>query len=536
MKKIKSIYMILAVVMCMTACDDSILDVENPNSYTSATFFNTEVELLQGTNAIYSGLYFGGLWAREYYFIFDLLGNDAQVATALQGELAEFAKYTFKVNHGQITAYWRSLYRLVLRSNLVIEKGQDFLEANGPNENVSRFIGEARFLRAYAYFELASQFGRVPMKLSLEDVEVVQTPRVENVTEVWEVVANDLILASEVLPDSYPATDLGRATKGAAIALLGKTYLYQEKYFQAATEFAKIYSKYTLLPGANWNDNFTDEDALENNSESVFEVQLKHIPGANTWYMFGGQEDWGQGAAHSGRPMEYGFNDWQNVFISDAAVAQFNYKDENNEDYIDPRAAKTFYGANGLGDDRWCDNCNLTIADVPDGDPVEWANGKTPLIYNFAVRGYRFKKYQNYEKRFKEGLPESSNNGKLIRFADVLLMYAEAQIQSGNVVEGISLINEVRTRVGAFPYSGAYDQSSAMELLKRERHLELCGEQTRFRDLVRWGDAKTILNQELSEQYGAGQYFFDKHELFPIPLAERETNPAVASDIANDWN
>lgn len=536
MKNIKFIYLIVAALMFTTGCDDSILNVKNPNGYNSGTFFNNESELLQGTNAIYSAMYFGGLWSREYYFIFDLLGNDAQVATALQGELAEFAKYTFKLDHGQINVYWRSLYRLVLRSNLVLSKGEEFLAKNGPNANVSRFMGEARFLRAYAYFELASQFGRVPLKLSLKDVEVIQTPRASDIAEVWSVVEEDLKLASSVLPESYPSSDLGRATKGAAIALLGKSYLYQKKYTEAATEFAKINGKYSLIPGSNWSDNFTDEDALENNSESVFDIQLKHTPGTNTWYMFGGQEDWGAGATHTGRPMEYGFNDWQNVYISSSAVAQFKYKDESNADYIDPRAAKTFYGANGMGDDQWCDNCNLTTTDVPDGDPVEWVNGKTPLVYNYASRGYRFKKYQNYEKRYKEGLPESSNNGKVIRYSDVLLMYAEAKIMNGDISGGINLINEVRSRVSAFEYANSYDKDGAMKLLKRERHLELCGEQSRYRDLIRWDDAKTVLNAELSSQYGAGQYFFDKHVLFPIPITERETNVRIVSDIANNWN
>ncbi len=85
-------------------------------------------------------------------------------------------------------------------------------------------------------------------------------------------------------------------------------------------------------------------------------------------------------------------------------------------------------------------------------------------------------------------------------------------------------------------YGGTYDQAGAMTLLKRERHLELCGEQSRFKDLVRWGDAKAVLNAELSAQYGAGQYFFDKHILFPIPLSERETNVSIVNDITDNWN
>ncbi len=528
----------LVILTVLSNCSEDIINTTNPNNYNTGTYFKTEEELRQGSTAIYAGLYFGGLWAREYYFIFDLLGNDAQVATALQGELAEFAKYTYRIDHGQINVYWRSLYRIVLRANLVIDQANEFLTKNPDNENVKGFIGEAYFLRAYAYFELASQFGRVPLKLSMNDVTVVQTPRSADVAEVWQIVESDLQGAAERLPESYPASDLGRATKGAAIALLGKAYLYQKKYTEAAAEFAKIAGTYTLIPGPQWNDNFTDEDAKENNAESVFEVQLKHMPGTSTWYMFGGQEDWGAGGTHTGRPMEYGFNDWQNVFISTAAVNAFRYNDEEGNVYTDPRAALTFYGTAGVGDDQWCDNCNITTADVPENErnAAEWVNGKSPLTYDYSSRGYRFKKYQNYEKKFKEGLPEGSNNGKVIRYADVLLMRAEALIMSNDVAGGLALINTVRQRVGAFEYQNSYPQADAMTLLKRERHLELCGEQTRFRDLVRWGDANQVLNAELSAQYGAGQYYLDKHALFPIPISERDTNPAVDMDIANDWN
>jgi hypothetical protein len=521
MKKMKKIYAIFITLVILMGCNEDILNLKNPTQYDTGTFFKTELELEKGVNAVYGGLYFGGLWIREYYFIFDLLGNDASVATALQGELAEFAKYTFNAAHGQINVYWRSLYRIILRANLVIDQGNEFLAKNPDNAKVKRFIGEAKFLRSWAYFELVNQFGRVPLKTSLKDLDVIETTRAKK-EDIWALIENDLKDAIAILPDSYENPDLGRASKGAAIAMLGKSYLYQKKHAEAATELAKLEGKYQLLPGSQYDDNWTDVDAKENNSESVFEVQIKKIAGTNTWYMFGGQEDWGAGAAHSGRPMEYGWNDWQNVYISSAAVSAFTYKDENGVDYIDPRAQYVFYGDGTLGDADYCNSC---------------AGGAKP--YPFAASGYRWRKYQNYERIEKEGLPESSNNGKVIRYADVLLMRAEALIQTNKAAEGIALINQVRSRIGAFTYTKAYNQAEAMSLLKRERQLELCGEQQRYRDLVRWGDAAAILNVELNAQYSPGKnnvYFQDKHVLFPIPQSEKDTNPAVKNDVENEWN
>ena len=192
MKKIKSISIVfLAGLFLLLGCNEEILDLKNPNNYDTGTFFQTEEELELATNAVYGGLYFGGLWVREYFFIFDLIGNDASTATALQGELAEFAKYTYDAAHGQINVYWRSLYRIVLRANLVIDKGAEYIEENGANANIDRFVAEAKFLRAYAYFELVNQFGRVPVKTSLSDLEVILTPR-SSEADIWALIHQDL--------------------------------------------------------------------------------------------------------------------------------------------------------------------------------------------------------------------------------------------------------------------------------------------------------------------------------------------------------
>ena len=523
--------MVLTVFL-LSGCSDSILNLTNPNAYDTGTFFTNEQELEKGVNAVYGGLYFEGLWIRDYYFIFDLLGNDAQVATALQGELAEFAKYTFNPTHGKITNYWRSLYRIVMRANLIIDRSEAFIaKGEGDIALVKRFVGEAKFLRAYAYFELVNQFGRIPLKKKIQDLDVILTPRCQSVEEVYQFIEQDLAEAITVLPEkaAYSANDTGRATKGAAIALLGKHLLYKKDYAGAEAELAKLAGMgYDLLPAAKWDWNFSERDNEENNIESVFEVQCKFVPGTNTWYMFGGQEDWGAGAMHTGRPMEYGFNDWQNVYISTSVAHQFKYSDGTT----DPRAALTFYGQDVMvtGDLYFCEEC--TAADIAKGDAAIQDNGSR-LKYPLGS-GLRWRKYQNYERKFKENVPESSNNGKVIRYADVLLMLAEAQINNSKVQQGMQNINKVRARIGAVAYPEGVPKEKAMEYLKLERTLELAGEQSRYRDLVRWGDAKQVLNNELSTQYGPATYFQDKHVLFPIPQDEKDTNHAI--EVSNDWN
>lgn len=241
--------------------------------------------------------------------------------------------------------------------------------------------------------------------------------------------------------------------------------------------------------------------------------------------MFGGQEGWGGQTTHTGRAQEYGFNDWKNVFVSDALAAAFTYKDETGKSYIDPRAQLVFYGDKvSGGDTTFCDSCKT---------------GK--LSYNFNDLGYRWRKYCPYEFTEKIDGPQSEINSQVIRYADVLLMLAECHIFKGANDKALPLINQVRRRVGAFEYTKLGTQAEAVAILQRERQLELSGEQVRYFDLLRWGLIKNTINAEknaIRPKYPTLQPnpFQDKHLLFPIPQSERDANPSLAKDIIGDWN
>jgi hypothetical protein len=164
--------------------------------------------------------------------------------------------------------------------------------------------------------------------------------------------------------------------------------------------------------------------------------------------------------------------------------------------------------------------------------------GSGPLPYPFAARGYRYLKYEYYNLVPQIGGTKSPINGQVIRYADVLLMLAESYIQQGNTAaQPLALINQVRSRpsVSAISYTTLGSQASALDIIKRERRLELTGEQSRYFDLIRWGIAKQTLNAERTSE-GDSHLFQDKHVLFPIPQYEKDTNPNVAKDVQNDWN
>jgi tetratricopeptide (TPR) repeat protein len=506
MKKLS--YIIIATLFLIAGCSEDLIDIKNPNQYTEDTYFKTEQQCEEAVNAAYAGLYWWGLWPREWYFVFDLLGNDAAQASPLQGTIAEFYNYQHSPSNKYVGDIWHSLYRIVLRSNIAITKvGEADIDENLKN----RLVGEAKFLRAWSYFQLANLYGDVPLRIDYQaskNQENHNKPRT-NKSKVLDLVETDLSDAKKVLPESYSGADVGRATQGAATALLGKVYLYREKYSKAITEFQAVVNSdnYSLID--NYENNFLSSH--DNNSETIFAVQMEQT-GGNPYWMFGGQEGWGGGATHSGRAMEYGWNDWANVYFSEDAVEDFRY-DSAGTTYIDPRASLIFYGNEEIGDTTYCDHC-------PEG----------PRSYPFEEHGFRWKKYNRYEYVPKENYPQSSINGVVIRYADVLLMLAESYIQEDQLGDALGLINQVRSRVGAYEYDDlGGNKTSAMDILKRERRIELCGEQKRYFDLVRWGELQETLNAEFEDNRVK-----PKHNKFPIPTSELDANKAL--EVENNWN
>lgn len=523
-------YIVLCLIGLLSSCTD-IVDYPNPSAYDASNYFTTPASISEAVTATYGGLYFKGLFQHQWHVIFDGLGNEFDVGPggANEADAVQAWNYTLQNTNGYLTTMWKSLYRIILRANLAIDKGNEvYAKTNDPT--VARLIGEAKFMRAWAYFQLGFHWGRVPLRTSFDQTENTTAKRAP-VEDIWKQVQTDLEAAIAVLPDKYTGNDIGRVTKGAAVALLGKKYLYNKDYVNAEAQFAKLDKEnggvYDLLPGNQWSDNFGEIN--KNNIEGVFEVQHRWFANSYAYGSFVDNQEataTGQPSVQTARAQLYGFNDWANWKFSPQRVKEFVYTDEAGKLVVDPRAALTFYGrqAGGdtlkLGDLTWCDQCK----------------DKAVQTFDFAgKKGFWFRKYQNYETKSTESLMQTNNNYRLIRYADVLLMRAEALIFQNKVTEGVALMNRVRTRIGAFPYTKTYSQTEAFELLKRERVLELVGEEHRYNDLVRWGIAKQVLNAEL-QQRGVPASFEDKHVLLPIPLQEIDTNSGVKGDVKNNWN
>jgi hypothetical protein len=525
MKKIFSI-ILGASMLGSVSCKKSLLDVENPGAYSYETYFTDAPQINEAVIATYAVLLHNGMWSREYYFIMDLLGNDAKRDAPLQGDIRPLSDYTFNPSNSIITNLWAALYRMVLRANVVVDRATAWNATTDANIALKKqYIAEAKFLRAYANMQLVTLWGRVPLRNSYNEAVNNLYPKRNSTDELWKAVEDDLTaaIADLPLPKDQPAANLGRATKGSAIALLGRAYLYQKKYQQANTTLLPLTQPpYTYILSPKYDDLFTETN--QSNPEIIFQVMHAKWTDwgiGNQYYVFGGQETWGNKATHSDRAQEYGFNDWRNVYVSDALVASFRYKDESNKDYLDPRAKSTFYGdAASGGKTDYCNHC---------------PGGTIPFPFTSSEGGYRWRKYQYYEDVKSYGGPASGINSLVIRYADVLLMIAETYIQAGNPDAAKPFINDVRRRSGAFEFTTLGSKDNAMQILMRERRLELGGEQSRYFDLLRWGLLKQELNKELKAQYNA-ETFQDKNVLLPIPQQEKDTNPNVSGDVANSWN
>jgi hypothetical protein len=362
------------------------------------------------------------------------------------------------------------------------------------------------------YYNLISLWGNVP--LTLHASTPTDKPETTETPQVWAQVEQDLTEAAEALPTGYDADNRGRATKGAAYALLAKSYMQQRKYDDALAPLEWLVEGegktiYDLMP--DYRDNFLI--TTENNQESVFEWQFQLNP------------------------------------------------NENHDDDVDPRtdnlnygwSLPKFFGPPGVGwsdgeAQRWVvDEFMKEATAAGDRDPrlpVSFLfdytdeDGPTQTIiygqtfetrYGTDNKRVWFHKFQNDHWQEIEAY-NSPNNWRYIRYADVLLMYAEALNAQGQTVKAYRYVDRVRERAGLEPLSTvrpAMSKDQFLTQLKHERLLELSGEGQRWNDLARWGDLGPAL---ATRDPGFANFDVGKDELLPVPQQERDINPALAQN------
>lgn len=485
--KIKFFITLLVVVSVMISCDD-YLDILPEGEQNSENYFNSQQEYEDALIGVYD------LLGTNY--LNHILGEIASDNSLCGGEnptdvldWQQIDDMTHNPDNEALRNVWKWMYAGISRANYIVE-----FQDKTDFERKPELLAENLFLRSYYYFELVKFFGDVPLivdkRISVEESQSIdRTPA----SDVYAQLENDLNKAISTLP--WGQAQEGRATKGAALALLGKIYLYQEKYNEAAIALNEVINsgRYQLL--SDYSTIFLNE--YENNAESVFEIQYSiGVEGGNY-----GQLEYVEGNVAAG----FMSPEFKVVPGTDGTPADWApYGSATG------RQGNTFSTpVQELYDQYEPDDTRLapTMFDIE-----EFVSTRPTVTFNerWEYTGYYNHKYMVYqEANLPDVVITHGNNYRAIRYSDVLLMAAEANLLASSPVnDPQALLDMVRDR--AF---GDTDHRipATLENILQERRLELAGEGHRFFDQVRTGQTGSIPGFQTG-----------KNELFPIPRIEIE--------------
>ncbi|MFS4456140.1 RagB/SusD family nutrient uptake outer membrane protein [Maribacter sp. 2304DJ31-5] len=490
MKSLKRKFVnVLAVsVLFVSGCnDEEFLDTAPLDTTTSASFFLTEEDAVRSINTAYDPMQNYWYYNFSVPVTYNILSGDAiKGGNSLedQGEYNQFANFgLITSDNSRLQNMWELMFIGVNRSNLVL--------ANVPNiEDMSeairsRILAEARFLRGLHYFNIVTMFGRAPLLTEPASLDNLDQPLATS-AEIYAQIEADFTAAADVLPDSHDASNIGRATKGAANAFLAKARIFQGKIDQTTSDLldAVINSPvgYSLL--GNYSDNFSV--CCDNNSESIFEVQFGSGADVSVWAANGVADinaNWTNvtmGPRNTTVPRGWGFN-------------------QPTQEFLD------FFNANS--DSRGED----TIFVQGDALPCEPGSTYDETVNSGTMGPYNFKKYQDFcGSRY-----DSAINFKVMRLAEVLLLKAEVENELGNTGTAEGFMNQTRARVGLAPITGLSQTDLRMAILS-EKRAELGMEGQYFLDIIRMGMGPDF--------YADRGFVQGKSEVMPIPASEIAVN------------
>tara|TARA_B100001287_G_scaffold55912_1_gene44376 strand:- start:7359 stop:8849 length:1491 start_codon:yes stop_codon:yes gene_type:complete len=482
MKKIILVIVLFTVFLLIFNGCKKYLDIDPPYAQDAENYFQNESEYMNALTGAYDLLQ--GIFVS--YWIGDI-ASDNCIAGGESVTDTEGLHQIDNMTHGAVNNELRNLMRWnycgIARCNFILEPKENEIEF----ASKATILAEAKFLRAFYYFELVKVFGDMPLiidkRIGVEEVlEIERTPAVE----VYDQIEKDLEEAIAILPyknSSLHSGIKGRVDKGAALALLGKVHLYQQDYTSADQAFSVLIEtgNYALID--DYSSLFFESN--ENNSETVFDIEFSSDQGG----------DYGCLICLEGN-VTVGF---QGIRAYEGA----NYGDGNSYnlptqdlydffEYQDPRREAT------------CLNIDLFIENNSPGSTYAIGGGGHTGYYN-----NKYIKSASEMSNLGDNDLTSGVNYRVIRYADVLLMAAESRQSLGDYTKALEYLNIVRSRVGLFEKSFTNSEKLLEDILK-ERRSELSCEGHRFFDLVRTGQAANKI---------VG-FIIGTHELFPIPQDE----------------
>ncbi|WP_321479950.1 RagB/SusD family nutrient uptake outer membrane protein [uncultured Bacteroides sp.] len=508
----------LLSIIAITGCEDRLNILKQGNLGAEDGFYKTDEDTEQALANLYYSLhdmYF------NWYFTKNLLADDVWTGGGSRGDnssMERLNEYNFGTDHAMVEQLYASMYTVIYNANLIIGK----IEMD--TDIKKRAVSEAKFFRAWAHFELVTMFGTAPVvDHLLEPSEYRQGNG--NPETTWAFIEKDLndAIASGSLPSKNDVNDKEtgiRITKEVAQAYLGKAQLFQGKYSEAAVTLDKVIEsgKYDLYQ--NGFDMLLHAVA-DNNCESMLEIQMRNDP-EKIWDVF---------------TMTHIMQGWRTDKLNYSSDIK-TYIASGTYGFVNPR--KELYDAFVAmeGKDGYRLNCTMrTYAQMKEAG-ITLQSG----AYLYGSEGYFMWKNRPLKEDcvmdFSAFQALQYTNLRIMRYAEVLLMAAEAHVQGGgSQTKALKYINEVRTRAHLPILS-----TVSLDDIKKEKRLELCLEDVRYQDLIRWGDASTVLAEQgkdipsFSEagieylNHNTVYGFTDKNKLLPIPAKELLVNPNMAQN------
>ena len=493
-KKILNIAVVGIMTCTLASCSEEYLTIPADGKETEQNYYKDESQAFAGLVAAYDPIRKNSGGFENMITMMDA-GSDDQYAGG-GGETDGIGIQSFS-NYSQSgftvpRSFWSDHYQGIFRTNILVKKLPDVpMDA----AKKTRFVAEAKALRALYYFNLVRMFKNIP--LILEPVDPTQMYNITQATpaEVYKQIEADLVAAINDLPATVTSSELGRLSKGAAKALLGKVYLYDGKKAEAAAQLADVNGTPggTSQYGYKLLSNFADLWVTNNKFHSEAIIECSH-----TNLSFAGWGNWGSGSDRGNSVCVMvgprGYNKKTANAPDLPAGWSFNVFTQDFYDFMknDPRFSSTVFDLKALK-----------------------ASGDADYVPGYKDTGYFLKKFLPTQADVSTEAGDAVLNYKkdsyIIRLADTYLLEAEALGATGSRAQ--ALLDAVRARVGlpSVPVS--------MQTIKDERRRELAGEGHRFFDLVRWGDAATVL---ASRGFKA-----NKNEIFPIPYQELQDTKLV---------
>lgn len=496
------------IVVGLVGCKDNLLDREPMDSLSPNSFYENDSQCKMGLVGVYSTL--PPIATVTYWYQLDFMSDNNYCQDSWQGS-KEVGEWQTNASSWASSATWTQEYQTIVRANKFLKT---LASAPVSEETKNQMSGEARFLRAYAYSKLITFFGDVPLILTDQTLDSAKVKRTDK-AQVLDAIVKDLDYAASILPVSYSGSDVGRVTKGAALAQKCRIMLYNSKWDEAAKAAKEVMGLgvYDLYP--DYAGLF--DEANENNKEVIFDIQYIKNSQAQPW-----------------PSSRLSFVDWPTPNVTADMID--SYYMTNGLPITDANSGYNPQDPYKNRDPRMAASIVLPGSKSASGTFIP-ANDQVPC-------GARPRKYADISGTDSYNC---SLNTIVLRYADILLMRAEALVEQGNVGQEVyDLVDKVRARVGMPSIEKVegtgLSQEQLRKIIRHERRVEFFMEGTRYCDMLRWKDESLVhdvygyVTSKLSDPSDPSKWVFETEKkstrkfdskkgwLWPIPQVEMQNN------------